>query len=69
MITDEEFTTIAFNARGHNVPQTKEEAFYRQMFWELFRHRNDHIISEIWRPRWTTITDPSARQLSVFTQG
>jgi asparagine synthase (glutamine-hydrolysing) len=51
MITDEEFSTIAFNARGHNVPQTKEEAFYRQMFWELFGHKNDHLISEIWRPR------------------
>jgi len=24
---------------------------------------NDHLISEIWRPRWTNITDPSARLL------
>lgn len=68
LITDDEFSDIKTQALRHNVPQTKEEAFYRQMFWELFRHSNDHLISEIWRPRWTNITDPSARQLSVFTQ-
>lgn len=66
MITDDEF--LAIRKRAHvNKPQTHEEAFYRQMFWELIGEQ-DHLISEIWRPRWTDVTDPSARQLSVFSE-
>jgi arginyl-tRNA--protein-N-Asp/Glu arginylyltransferase len=29
----------------------------------MYGKDNDHLISEIWRPKWTTITDPSARLL------
>jgi len=47
----------------HNIPLTKEEAYYRELFWIYYESRNDHLISEIWRPKWTTITDPSARLL------
>ena len=47
----------------HNTPLTKEEAFYREIFWMYYGSRNDHLISEIWRPKWTTVTDPSARLL------
>jgi asparagine synthase (glutamine-hydrolysing) len=47
----------------HNKPLTKEEVWYREIFWKFFGCRHDHLISEIWRPRWTTITDPSARLL------
>ena len=47
----------------HNTPLTKEEAYYRELFWTHFGSRNDHLISEIWRPKWTTETDPSARLL------
>ena len=68
MITDEEFVTIKSEALGHNVPQTKEEAFYRQMFWELFRHTSDHLISEIWRPRCDVLrTFPPTKVLTLFT--
>jgi asparagine synthase (glutamine-hydrolysing) len=42
---------------------TSEEALYRSIFWRMYGRDNDHLISEIWRPRWTTITDPSARLL------
>lgn len=49
--------------RGYNTPLTKEEAMYRNIFWKMYGKDNDHLISEIWRPRWTSITDPSARLL------
>jgi asparagine synthase (glutamine-hydrolysing) len=62
-ISDELFRGIKIGARGHNVPLTKEEAMYRNIFWNLYEKDNDHLISEIWRPKWTTITDPSARLL------
>ena len=55
------WTVSCFGA--HNVPLTKEEAFYREIFWDNYGKDNDHLISEIWRPKWTQITDPSARLL------
>ena len=63
LITDEQFRAIQI---AHCAPQTREEAVYRQIFSSMFGP-NDHVISEIWRPRWTTVTDPSARQLPVFS--
>ena len=62
-ISDELFRGIKIGAHGHNVPMTKEEAMYRNVFWNIFEKDNDHLISEIWRPKWTKITDPSARLL------
>jgi asparagine synthetase B (glutamine-hydrolysing) len=47
----------------HNIPLTNEEAYYREVFWMYYGIKNDHLISEIWRPKWTTVTDPSARLL------
>jgi asparagine synthase (glutamine-hydrolysing) len=68
VITDEEFETIKSSSKGHNVPLTKEEALYRKIFWKHFGTDKDHLISEIWRPKWTDQTDPSATQLNVFTK-
>lgn len=63
-ITDEEFDDIKTKALDINKPLTKEEALYRKLFWELFGTENDHLVSEIWRPRWTNETrDPSAKYL------
>jgi len=63
-ITDEEFKDIKTKASDINKPLSKEEALYRKIFWELFGTDNDHLVSEIWRPRWTTETnDPSAKYL------
>jgi asparagine synthase (glutamine-hydrolysing) len=64
-ISDEEFGDIKVRAGTHNVPLTKEEALYRKIFWKRFGDANDHLISEIWRPMWTDVTDPSATQLNV----
>ena len=62
-IDDGTFNEIRMKSRGHNTPLTKEEALYRQLFWRMYGKDNDHLISEIWRPKWTKITDPSARLL------
>lgn len=50
-----------------NPPLTPEERWYREIFHEYY---NDWDCSHtsIWRPRWTTETDPSARKLSVFAE-
>ena len=59
-ISDEEFEKIKTDTYGHNIPTTKEEALYRKIFWSHYGIKNDFLISEIWRPKWTNITDPSA---------
>jgi asparagine synthase (glutamine-hydrolysing) len=68
VITDAEFENIKYETEGYNVPLTKEEALYRKIFWKLFGRDKDHLISEIWRPKWTTQTDPSATKLGVFAK-
>jgi asparagine synthase (glutamine-hydrolysing) len=57
------FKETRVKSQGHNTPITKEEALYRNIFWKLYGKHNDHLVSEIWRPKWTTVTDPSARLL------
>jgi asparagine synthase (glutamine-hydrolysing) len=62
-VDDTLFREVRAKARGHNIPLTKEEALYRNTFWKMYGNSHDHLISEIWRPKWTKITDPSARLL------
>lgn len=62
-VCDQLFEDIKIRAGGHNTPLTKEEAWYRQIFWSMYGYDKDHLIREIWRPRWTDVTDPSARKL------
>ena len=62
-ISDEMFEEIKLKCGNHNTCLTKEEAYYRSLFWSMYGQEHDHLISEIWRPKWTTITDPSARLL------
>ena len=62
-VSDDQFKEIRTKCRYHNVPLTKEEALYRSIFWKMYGKDNDHLISEIWRPKWTTVKDPSARLL------
>lgn len=54
--TAEEFKVV-------NSPTTPEEIVFRTKFWDLFGMNVDHLIKEIWRPKWTTVKDPSARHL------
>ena len=62
-IDSKTYHDIVTKSNGHNIPLTKEESLYRSIFWRMYGRGNDHLISEIWRPRWTNITDPSARLL------
>jgi asparagine synthase (glutamine-hydrolysing) len=63
VISDTAFMVNRAVCGEHNAPLTKEEVWYREIFWKFFGCRHDHLISEIWRPRWTDVTDPSARLL------
>jgi asparagine synthase (glutamine-hydrolysing) len=63
VISDTAFMVSRAVCGEHNSPLTKEEVWYREIFWKFFGCRHDHLISEIWRPRWTDVTDPSARLL------
>ena len=62
-IPDDVVRAVKLKSHGHNTPLTKEEVLYRSIFWRMYGRDNDRLISEIWRPRWTKITDPSARLL------
>ena len=62
-VSDSEFMEIRNKSMYHNTPLTKEEALYRKIFWTYYGTDHDHLISEIWRPKWTSITDTSARLL------
>lgn len=62
-MSDEHFENIQTICAGFNTPLTKEEAYYRELFWYKFGSKHDHLISEIWRPKWTDVTDPSGRLL------
>jgi asparagine synthase (glutamine-hydrolysing) len=62
-VDDTLFRETRAKSRGHNTPLTKEEALYRNIFWKMYGKDNDRLISEIWRPKWTNVTDPSARLL------
>ena len=48
----------------HNTPDTEEAFYYREIFEEYYPNKS-HLISEIWRPKWTDITEPSATALKV----
>jgi len=62
-VSDKVFGDCKSQSRGHNIPITKEEALYRNIFWRFYGQECDHLITEIWRPKWTKVRDPSARLL------
>ena len=47
-----------------NTPASKEEAWYRKVF---HKHFGDKVTTHnsIWRPKWSSVMDPSARALHV----
>jgi len=48
----------------NNTPDTEEAFYYREIFEEFYPN-NCHLISEIWRPKWTNTKEPSATALNV----
>lgn len=60
--TDAEFETWRL-AHKKNSPKSKEELWYRTIYTELFGKIDN--VANIWRPKWTDHTDPSAAMLKV----
>ena len=60
-VSDEQFHMYT-TMYHHNTPDTREAMYYRIIFETFYKGRSG-LIPYIWRPRWTTITDPSARDL------
>lgn len=49
-----------------NTPLSNEELHYRKIYTSLFGENHENMNAGFWRPKWTNIVDPSARQLSNF---
>ena len=47
-----------------NLPLSKEELMYRRLYTSMYPLAD--VLPHVWRPKWTTETDPSAKLLSVF---
>ena len=56
--------TVVMRCHGHNPCLTREESTYRSIFWDKFGIKNDDLLCEIWRPKWTDQTDPSGAILA-----
>jgi len=55
--------SLAFSS---NSPMSDEELWYRIVYNERYKNVRSH--RSIWRPKWTTEIDPSARKLPGFTE-
>jgi asparagine synthase (glutamine-hydrolysing) len=53
---------------SHNVPQTKEQLYYRYLFNTFFGQNHSNIIPYFWMPKFIEATDASARSLSVYKE-
>jgi len=62
IITDNEFNS-AINRMDHCCPVLKESYYYRKVFENIFGKRHVSLIPHFWMPKWSNVTDPSAREL------
>lgn len=46
----------------HNIPTTKEQMYYRDIFEKLYPNRSN-VIPYFWMPKWCNTNDPSARTI------
>ncbi len=51
----------------HLPPKTREQAYYRSIFEELYPNCS-HTIPYFWMPLWSATSDPSARTLTVYNE-
>lgn len=66
-ISDAEFLECQQQFRDHLPPPSKEAAYYRLMFTELFHGCKGQVVPHFWLPKWCgDITEPSARVLDVY---
>ena len=64
-VSDEDYSKCS-EYYTRNIPASKEELMYR-MIYESYYGTVDNV-PHIWRPRWTSETDPSAAKLSVHNK-
>ena len=51
---------------NHNVPRTKEQMYYRQLF-DSYYPNLETVVPYFWMPKYIEATDPSARTLSIYS--
>jgi asparagine synthase (glutamine-hydrolysing) len=62
-VSNEEF---AMRSYDNNNPLSKEEYYYRKIYEKFFGKIDN--LPHVWRPKYTTVKDPSARLLNSFDQ-
>lgn len=65
-VSDEEFQRGTAKIT-HCKPILKESFYYRKVYERLFG-AHDRLIPHFWMPRWSDVTDPSARELSNYRE-
>ena len=65
-ISDEEFFK-AKDSFSHCPPLLKESYYYRKLF-ESFYPNSEKLIPHFWLPKWSTVIDPSARELQNYKE-
>jgi asparagine synthase (glutamine-hydrolysing) len=65
IVSDDEFNTHR-EKYTHNKPPTKEAYYYRKIFEEYYGKDNVYTITHFWLPKWSNLTEPSARALKVY---
>jgi len=66
IVSDDELSQ-ACNQYKHCTPLTKESYYYRKIFNKFFK-KHDNLIPHFWMPRWTEADDPSAREISDYSE-
>ncbi|KAK6622194.1 hypothetical protein RUM44_002001 [Polyplax serrata] len=68
VISDEDFES---NAGAYTVctPRTKESYYYRKVFEKHYPNHCDRFMGYFWMPKWTNVTDPSARFIPHYAAG
>lgn len=51
---------------SHCTPKTKEAIYYRKMFEKYFPGQAQWLVPYFWMPKWTNVTDPSARFIKHY---
>ena len=68
---DEQISNLEFETESlkinHCRPVLKESYYYRKIF-ESFFPKHEKLIPYFWMPKWVKTDDPSARELSGYTE-
>lgn len=61
----QDYSDLTDNYSGINIPQTKEQCYYRHIFEEKYPGQAD-IVPYFWMPKFIAATDASARTLPSY---